>query len=241
MSKDRSFLFYGRSGTGKTSLAGTFPTPILILDIGDKGTDSISDVEDCFVWDITEWVDIEVAYYYLKANPDEYATVVIDTVTGMQQACIVDILDVKNKETKNAGDWGTMTKREWGDVASKMKSLITDFRDLSGNTVFVAQDRIFNMDEEDTDDILMPEVGPRLSPSVAAHINAAVSVIGNTFIKQKTVVRKGKEEERTTYCLRVGPNPLYTTKLRKPRGIVPPAYLVDASYEDIMEQVKGEE
>ena len=70
MSKDRSFLFYGRSGTGKTTLAGTFPTPILILDIGDKGTDSISDIEDCYVWEITEWDDIEIAYYYLKANPD---------------------------------------------------------------------------------------------------------------------------------------------------------------------------
>lgn len=240
MSKDRSFLFYGRSGTGKTTLAGTFPTPILILDIGDKGTDSISDIEDCYVWEITEWDDIEIAYYYLKANPDEYPSKVIDTVTGMQQAAVIKVLEEKNKRVSNAGDWGTMTRGEWGDVASMMKSMITNFRDLPGNTVFIAQDRVFNMDEEDTEDILMPEVGPRLSPSVAGHINAAVSIIGNTFIKSKIVKRKGKEIEKIVYCLRVGPNPLYTTKLRKPRGIVPPAYLVDASYEDIMEQVKGE-
>ena len=36
-----SALFYGRSGTGKTTLSATFPKPLLILDIAEKGTDSI--------------------------------------------------------------------------------------------------------------------------------------------------------------------------------------------------------
>ncbi len=222
-------------------MGASFPAPILFIDIGDKGTDSISDVEDCYVWEISEWDDLEIAYYYLKAHQDEYKTVVIDTITGGQQSAIIKVLENKNKRTDKAGDWGTMTKREWGDVAAMMKSMITNLRDLEGNTVFIAQDRIFNIDDEDLDEILMPDVGPQLSPSVAKHMNAAVSIIGNTFIKSKTVKRKGKEKEIYIYCLRVGPNSLYTTKLRKPRGMEPPQVLIDASYEDIMAQVKGEE
>jgi len=185
LSKDRSYLLYGRSGTGKTTLAATFPAPLLFLDVGDKGTDSISDVENCFVWDIEDWDNVEIAYYYLKDHPDEFKSVVIDTITGVQQCAIVKVLEEKNKRTDNAGDWGTMTKREWGDVAAKMKEIITNFRDLGDNVVFVAQDRIFNMDGDDNEEILLPEVGPRLSPAVASHMNAAVSVIGNTFIKTK--------------------------------------------------------
>ena len=31
----KTFLFYGKSGTGKTTLAGTFPKP-LILDVNEN-------------------------------------------------------------------------------------------------------------------------------------------------------------------------------------------------------------
>ena len=36
----KTFLFYGKSGTGKTTLAGTFPKP-LFLDVNENGTSSV--------------------------------------------------------------------------------------------------------------------------------------------------------------------------------------------------------
>lgn len=251
MSKYRSFAFYGRAGTGKTSLALTFPGKVLLLDINDKGTDSGGDIdpEDAVGMKVQEWEDIEMVYYYLKKNPKKYGTVVLDTVTQLQGLCIKHILEKKKKAVAKAGDWGTMTRREWGDVAALMKEWITNYRDLIEigiEVVFIAQDRVFNQSEDgdDDDSSLAPEIGPRLSPSVSSHLNAEVHVVGNTFIREKTklVEIKGKKKEvrDIQYCLRVGPNPLYITKVRKPKGIELPDVIKNPSYDKIINIIKGE-
>lgn len=251
--KHRSFVFYGRSGTGKTTLSSTFPKPILLLDVRDQGTDSIEDLigEGLDPMDIHCWDDFEMAYWFLKKHPNKYQTVIIDTTSQLQQVVIEKVLEDKSKDVEKAGDWGAMTRRDWGDVAAIMKIWILRFRDLPMNVVFVAQDRVFNLSDEDGDPehMLDPEIGPRLSPAIAAHLNAAVSVIGNTFIRmrieKKEVKLKGRkkpvirEKEVPEYCLRVGPNPIYITKIRKPRDIEAPSVIVDPTYEDIMEIVKG--
>ena len=58
-----SYAIYGRSGSGKTTLSSTFPKPLLLLDIRDKGTDSISDVKNVFVKEIEEVEDLEDVYH----------------------------------------------------------------------------------------------------------------------------------------------------------------------------------
>ena len=92
--------------------------------------------------------------------------------------------------------------------------------------------------------MLVPEVGPAVMPSIATHLNANVSIIGNTFIRiKRTKLKRGNkttEKEDAQYCLRVGPNPVYTTKMRKPRGIKAPAFIEDPTYRDIKEVMKGE-
>lgn len=246
INRPRSYVFYGRAGTGKTTLSSTFPKPMLLLDVKDEGTDSISDVKGVKVMDVEEWDDFLDVYWYLKKHPDEYKTVVVDTVTQLQGLCVEHVLRSKKKNVASAGDWGSMTKREWGDVAQLMKSWVVSLRDLPMEVVFLAQDRIFNFDEDNdsSEELLSPEVGPRLSPSVASTLNAAVSVIGNTFVRQKTrkkeVKGKLREVPVTEYCLRVGPSPVYITKLRKPRKVEPPAFIANPTFEDILEAIKGE-
>jgi hypothetical protein len=244
--KPRSYVFYGRSGSGKTTLSSTFPKPLLLLDVRDEGTDSIADVEDVKVLEINEWEDIERAYWWIKRHPKAFKTVVMDTVTQLQQAAVLHVLKGKKKDTSRAGDWGTMSKREWGDVAQLMKTWVVNFRDLPVEMVFLAQDRMFNFDEDEgsADEQLSPEIGPRLSPSVASALNAAVGVIGNTYTRsrayKKEINGKKVEREKIEYCLRIGPSPLYVTKIRKPRGITAPAFIVDPTYDDIISAIKGE-
>src|SRR5262252_697284 len=62
----RSFVLYGRSGTGKTTLAATFPKPILLLDVSDRGTDSIADVAKVDRTEVTDWDMFEHDYHWLR-------------------------------------------------------------------------------------------------------------------------------------------------------------------------------
>ncbi len=246
----RSTVLYGGSGTGKTTLAATFPTPMLFLDVNDRGTDSISDVEGISVMQVDAWQDYELAYWYLKENPDEYQTVVVDTLSQLQELAINKILDEKFKNDEEAkSGWGSLSQREWGEVTSVMKTWITHYRNLPMEVVFIAQDRVFEVDVDlDPETMLDPEVGPRLAPSVTAHLNASVHTIGNTFIRKRTrqkEVGKGrkkkvKEISEMQYCLRVGPDPVYRTKIRKPKEIIVPSVLIDPCYEDILDIIKGE-
>lgn len=249
MDENRAFLFYGRAGTGKTTIAGTFPAPVLVIDVNDRGTDSIKGTGASGIR-IKEWEVFEAIYWDMIEHPDKYEkykTIVVDTVTQLQTLAIEYILRKKKKDVSKAGDWGTMTKREWGDVSQLMKTWIINFRDLEKNVVFLAQDRVSkenDEDEEESIDGLLPEIGPSLSPAVAKTICAAVHVIGNTFIKRtvkvKEVAGKKIEKEETKYCLRIGPHPICLTKIRKPKDIDVPAIFVDPSYSDIMTIIQGE-
>ena len=248
ISGDTNVVFYGRSGSGKTTLAASFPKPLLVIDCNDKGTDSIADIEGVFVLRAASWQDIEDAYWYV-AKGKKFKTVVIDTVSNIQEFAIREIKGQADIGEKQPGEWGTMTKRDWGQVSSMLKSLLLNFRDLDGvNAVFIAQDRVFHAEDEDlgTDDAqIMPEVGPRLMPSVASTINAAVNVIGNTFVRERIREYKIGKQKRTKriveYCLRVGPHSYYTTKLRKPKGIDAPAFIKDPTYEKLVAAIAGKE
>jgi phage nucleotide-binding protein len=240
-----SHAIYGRAGSGKTTLASTFPKPLLLLDINDRGTDSIADIKGIDVIEIETLDDIEEIYYMLRER-NKYKTLVFDTVTEMQKIVMKDVMQSKKKSTDRLGDWGSMARKDWGEVSGVMNKWITDFRDLPLETVFLAQERVKNVsdEEEDNDNQLTPEVGPAVMPSIATTLNAAVNVIGNTFIRMKKASKlvKGKRitTHTPTYCLRVGPNPIYSTKIRKPRSAEAPAYIEDPTFADIMNVIKGE-
>jgi hypothetical protein len=243
----RSFLFYGRAGTGKTTVSSTFPGPRLLIDVNDRGTDSIVDT-DTDVIQVTTWLQFDDIYWDIKDNPERYAkykSIIIDTVSQAQGLAIEHILVKKKKSTASAGDWGVMSQREWGEVAQLMKSWIVNWRDLPFIVIFLAQDRVSREGEEDADlEDVMPEIGPSLTPSVAKNLCAAVYVIGNTFIRRKIEVKEvqGKkvEKEKMQYCLRIGPHPICLTKVRKPKSVAVPAVLVDPEYKDILSIITGE-
>lgn len=242
--KPRSSVIYGRSGTGKTTLACSWPGPKLLIDIKDEGTDSVSDLKDVDVLEVEEWSDLDDIYWMLKDGSHKYRTVIIDTLTQAQSILVNEIAGHKVKSGKAAGDWGTMSKQDWGEVSSRLKTLVSNFRDLPMEVVFIAQDRVFNIDEEADDNALEPEIGPRLMPSVRDHVCAAVSLVGHTFIRENITKKKvkGREVERRSeeYCLRLGPNAYYITKLRKPIDVELPEFLTNPTYEDIVAIITGE-
>lgn len=240
----RSFVIYGRSGTGKTTLGASFPKPLLLLDVGDRGTDSIADVKKVDRTDVGDWDQFEQAYWWLREEEGAgYETAMIDTVSMLQRLAEAKVQGIDPQDLEEHS-WGSMKRGQWGEVAGLMKVWLNRFRDLPMNVVFIAQDRTFNFDEEkgEGENVLMPEVGPGLSPSIAKTLNASVSVIGNTFIRSRPTISKRKvKTNKIEYCLRIGPNPVYTTKIRKSKSIELPDVIVNPTYDAIIEIIKGVE
>ena len=228
-------LVYGRSGTGKTHFASTFPKPMLLIDVREAGTDTIAQVSGVDVLSVDKASDIEDLYWYLSKNPNKYKTVVIDQVTQMQDLAMAMVRTQENKE-----DDDLLTRREWGLISGWMKTWLFNFRDLirlGMHVVFIAHDRSNNSDDW-VEGQLDPSIGPRLMPSLAAAINGAVSVIGNTFIREKYI---GQEKTRVVeYGLRIGPHAYFITKVRHPVEVETPEVIVNPNFDKLVSIVKGQ-
>lgn len=228
-------LFYGRSGTGKTALSSTFPKPMLLLDVREKGTDTIANVPDIDVISVDEWDDIEKTYWFLKSGDHKYKTVVIDQISQMQDLAMAEVLTEGGKEQ---GD--LLSKKDWGSISGKMKTWLFNYRDLIDqdmHVVFVAQDRA-STNDDNVEDQIDPSVGARLMPSLASAVNGAVSLIGNTFIREDYV--GAEKERRVRYCLRIGPHAYYSTKIRRPIDFEAPEFIPNPSFEKITKIIRGE-
>lgn len=253
--REVSAALYGRSGTGKTTLAASWPKPILYLNIADNGEESISDIEDLDVVDITTSDELleQVLWLAKKANRGKliYKTIILDTMTQLQSMLVRELVEKEkiNTKKKRPGDFGTLTRRHWGLIAGDLIKVIMDIRALPVNSVFIAQERVFNSGDEENDgaDALAPEVGTKLMPSVNKDLCASVNIVGNTFIRIKVTKVKDPDTKKITreiekqFCLRLGPNEVYTTKIRKPKGIEAPDYIIDPTFRKIMKIVKGKE
>lgn len=231
-------LFYGKAGTGKTTVAATFPKPLLHLDIREKGTDSITDVEDVDTLSIESWDQFEQVYWYLCSPENKYRSVVIDAVSQLQDFALEAALTENGKD-----ETAPVSKRDFGVAAGRLKTWIVNYRDLVDkdiNVVFLAHDRTTEGDEGDEGELL-PVIGPRMMPSVASVLAASVKIIGNTFVRETHEKLDGGKAERVVqYCMRLGPSAIYTTKVRQPKGSYTPEFIEDPGYNILVSLMKGE-
>lgn len=230
--------FYGRPGTGKTSLASTAPKPLLIIDVKDKGTDSAKSEEleegEIEVISIENFSEIWEVFDLIQNQPKRWKTVVIDHMTSLQDFCQIEVMKNENKTM--------MSQRLYGDVSGKMKEVIHQYKnltDLNITPIFLVQERVDT--EGEGEDQLAPEVGPSLSPAIAKTLSASSRVIGHTYLQEKENKTKSLRVEREVeYRLRLGPDPYYTTKVTRPRGTQCPDYIVNPTYDKIIEIMRGE-
>jgi len=232
-------LFYGRTGTGKTTLASSFPKPLLLLDIREKGTDSIANVPDVHVAAIREWNEFEGMYWFLAEGNHKYQTVVVDQITQLQDLAITQAMKDDGKNPKDS-----ISKRNWGQAAGLMKNWVLNYRDLIDKNihiVFIAHDRTNSGGEEGSDDNQIdPSISARVMPSVASLVNGSVKVIGNTFIRESYRIEGKRKVRSVEYAMRVGPHQYFTAKIRSPVGVPVPDIIVDPSYSKIVAAITGE-
>jgi hypothetical protein len=232
---------YGYNGTGKTRFASTFPKPILwIIPPASKDPGelrSINTPENRRVIDqavlessgevkeLTEYV----AGDGLAKCGKPYQTVVLDHATELQNLVLREILGLE-KLPEQLG-WGVAKQQDWQQCGLQTKELMRAIMDLSCHVVIIAQERVFNpRDGEDSEsNVIAPTVGSALMPGTTGWLNTAADYIVQTFKRQRRVKKKvklgGKEVEKwfdvpgkVDYCLRVGPDPTFTTKIRTAHG-----------------------
>ena len=134
------------------------------------------------------------------------------------------------------------SREQWGQCALQMKELLRLLLKLTCHVVIIAQEREFNNDDEG--DLLMPFVASALSPSVVGWLNPACDYIGQMFIRRRFIIKESKVKTKkgvkiiktqvptkgVDYCMRVGPDAVFTTKFRLPKGSILPEVLVDPSF-----------
>lgn len=230
--RTQNMLIYGHSGSGKTTFAGTAPKPILLLDVRERGTQSIESQPDTYELPIDNWEEIDQVYFMIKENSSKYKTVVIDTVTGLQRLA---------KEHVGGGKL-LLQQKQWGEISDRLQNFIDAMAELPVHVIFLGQEKELKNREGDVDEVLQPMIGVAVMESVLLKLNAAMDVIGHTFIRPDVQDIEGKKIVRGKFALHLAQNPRFITKVRKDRllnkaGI--PDYIIDPTFEKVMSIVKG--
>jgi hypothetical protein len=227
-------LCYGDQKTGKTVFGCSFPKPLLLIDIMERGTDSVIDVADVDVVHAGSTGDMEDLYWHLEGKT-RYKSVVLDQMTGLQNLVIREM-----KEKRNQRSDDVFSQRAYGQLGGWMTQWILNYSllvDHGYNVCFLSHQKRIEAQEED-DDRLAPEVTTALTGSITNFLLGAVSVIGNQFIRE-SYDKKTKETEMQ-YCMRLVSG-FYRCGIRRPVSAGPvPEYVVNPTYDKIMKLSKGE-
>ena len=227
-------LVYGPNGTGKNTFSSTFPGPILVLDINERGTRVMaSDDGKCKKRSVDTFEMFVQAYWYLRSGKHQFQTVVIDNVTTLQEVAMRYIMN-KEADFELSKDMDMPTRRDWGGLSQILKRWLIDFRNLNMNVIFICQEKRDKEEDLESDDA---SVYPQVTPSVRAILGAAVDVIGRTYVSESVDAETGKSKLK--FCMRLQPGPTYLAKIRLPLGAQSPKSIVNPKYESLIKIMNG--
>lgn len=181
-----NMLVYGDAGVGKTVLAGSAievpeMRPVIHLDI-EGGTLSLRNrYPEVDKVRIDSWEDLVRVYKELKSNPTSYRTVILDSLTELQQFGMEEIMFravTKAEEEGDDRDPDLPGIGEHGKSNERMKKIIRRFRDLPLNTIFTALERV------DVDRKNRKFIKPLLSPKLADQVAGWLDIVTYMYIKE---------------------------------------------------------
>jgi phage nucleotide-binding protein len=119
-------LVYGAAGAGKTVLAGTLPSPIILSAEG--GLLSLQALDLPYI-EISSMKDLQEAYEWVSESEEagQYQSIEIDSLSEIAEV-------VLSSEKKVAKD----PRQAYGAMQEQMTDLIRAFRDLPGKHVYMS-------------------------------------------------------------------------------------------------------
>ena len=228
------WVLWGKSGCGKTHFIGTLPKPLLYIQIGDDGSNTIAEIEDAKDIDAIRAGSLE----RLKQIAEElkkdtkYASVAVDTFSMITNVWI-DANAVQKKKK--------MTMQMWGDLKVETEELIKLYHDIAATHIVALSCHEANDTIEGMDDEVIPDFGPSTTKGSRIYLQGMANY-GIHFTKiNKTVTNKatGEEKEVVKYAAHLGPNPYYWTKLQISDSVKVPDVVISPSYSKIVDIIKG--
>lgn len=225
------WVLWGKSGSGKTHFIATLPKPLLYIQIGDDGSNTIAGVEGIKAIRAGTIDRLKQIGEELKTDT-KYASVAVDTFSMLTNVWI-DVNAVQKKKK--------MTMQMWGDLKIETEELIKIYHEVAATHIVAlscheATDTIEGMDDE-----VIPDFGPNTSKGARIYIQGMANY-GIHFTKlKKTVVNKetGEEQEVVKYAAHLGANPYYWTKFQIDGSIKLPSTMVNPSYDKIINIIQG--
>lgn len=218
----------GEAGSGKTSLAATFPAPFIIRTQGEAVPRDIPEDArpagltpvggkrakqgEAEVWDEAELFDQLMA---LLREDHAYKTLIIDSVTGLENLFVENILAVQPSKQKTMNAAGSGYGSAWDMVAGKharVKKAAELLRDRKGmHVIFIAHVDVNRIDPPDTEAYTKYEL--QLHKKTAPIFVNNVDIVG--FMKQDfTVMEGGKAKVTGGRVLSVAMTPANVAKNR---------------------------
>lgn len=230
-----NMIVYGRSKQGKSYLGDTTPAPRLVLDaeMGSRFTPSkkitwdptrYAPPEHTEAWDtaivpVHSYRAVLKAYEWLASGQHPFRSVVLDSISEIQQRCVDDIAGVKQ-----------MTTPDWGNLLRQVSDLVRKFRDLTTNPVKPLDAVIFiAMAKQRDDGMWHPHVQGSLSTVLPYYVDVCAYL-------QVVTLEDGVSTARRLF---VGPTPGYETGERVGGRLT--AYLDDPNVTSMLRMVRGDD
>lgn len=174
-----AFVVFGAEGVGKTTLASFAPNA-LFIDVEGGRSSILKTKNKPKILAADNVKDLGEIFIYLKANPDKFDSVIIDTITEVEKWFLMDIVESRAAEDPGK-DPNFITQNDYGRGSTRMRKMIRKFRSLDMITIFLAHER------EDKDDRGIIKRGPAVMPSVMKDINAFCDFIFNMGVDEEGV------------------------------------------------------
>lgn len=129
-------LTYGLSGAGKTGAISTLPAPVVAS--AESGLMPLRKMNIRFA-EIKTLLDIIEFYMWCKSSHEatQYASIAIDSLSEIAEVVLANELKLV-KDPRQA----------YGEIITKMTSLVRDFRDLPGKNVYMSAKAEFTKDDQ---------------------------------------------------------------------------------------------
>ena len=167
-------LLYGDPGVGKTTLAAMFPDPVF-LD-WDRGTHTLKNQPGFDHVRVAQPSNFSEAKDFLRAvskKEVECKTLVIDTMTVLQNRLLIEIAGSKHAKEPSVYDEDVNTLPDFNKVTNSIYKLLWNYRELPVNLVVITHAR------EEKDKITEQfKIKPDLTPKLANVVGGMMDIVG---------------------------------------------------------------